>query len=820
MKGQYLRLSCRVSKLVLFFSFISIPLFSQIQVIVLDEVDNSPLDLVEVFSDSFDRKYETNIKGEISLDTFGVSSFHFNKQGYSSVEIPLSKLKDKHVVLLSPISQILEEVILIGQTTLREEDQHHQIEQITSQQIAFTNPQTSADALADHGGIFIQKSQMGGGSPIVRGFEANRVLLVVDGVRMNNAIYRNGHLQNAITIDASVIDNVNILYGPNSLAFGSDAIGGVVSFKTMNPSFSDDEYLKSNVNAFIRHSSANNEKTIHTHFSLGKRNLSSLTSLTFSDFGDLNTGTHRDDRFPEFGTRPFYVTTTANGEDQITVNQDSNKQVGTRYYQYDFLQKFIFRLKSHTFLTANIQYSNTGNIPRYDNLQEVRDDLPRFAEWYYGPQTRMLTSLQYKNYNPKALYDQYIWTAAYQYIEEDRISRGFNTSLRSIQNEDVHVRSMTLELKKDLNLGLADISLLYGLDIQDNDVVSKAFRENIITLNRNQDELSRYADGENDFLTYGAFMEAEWSKKDSPLEIKAGLRFSGTHYSISYLDGGIVQWPEEFIKGVSSSNEALTWSISALYHSPNNWYLRGLTSTAFRAPNIDDLSKIRVNADEITFPNLNLNPEKSISSEIGTGLSKDRWRIDGTIFYTRLSDAIVRRPFATPDGSPTYQTFGESLNVVANQNAQEAYVYGVSLSGRIDLSEAWSIESSYNYTKGREIVDNGVNLPFAHIPPIYGFLLLDYHVKERWKARFSVRYNGSKNIEDFGGSEDNPDLATPIGSLGWTAYNFYSEYALNPQLSISVAIENILDKHYRPFASGVSAPGRNFIFTLRTNFSS
>ena len=96
-------------------------------------------------------------------------------------------------------------------------------------------PQTAAELLWSTGSVLVQQSQQGGGSPILRGFEANRVLLVVDGVRMNNAIYRSGHLQNAITVDPNILERTDVLLGPNSILFGSDAMGGVIHFHTRTP---------------------------------------------------------------------------------------------------------------------------------------------------------------------------------------------------------------------------------------------------------------------------------------------------------------------------------------------------------------------------------------------------------------------------------------------------------------------------------------------------------------------------------------------------------------------------------------------------------
>src|SRR5688572_16162673 len=116
----------------------------------------------------------------------------------------------------------------------------NKIVKISKSEILRNNPQTSADLLGQSGTVFIQKSQLGGGSPMIRGFATNRVLLVFDGVRMNNAIYRSGNLQNIISIDALSTQTAEVIFGPGSLIYGSDAIGGVMDFHTLEPRFSKD----------------------------------------------------------------------------------------------------------------------------------------------------------------------------------------------------------------------------------------------------------------------------------------------------------------------------------------------------------------------------------------------------------------------------------------------------------------------------------------------------------------------------------------------------------------------------------------------------
>ncbi len=180
---------------------------------------------------------------------------------------------------------------------------------LTSEKIQQLNQVNTAYLLEQTGNIFVQKSQPGGGSPIIRGFEANKVLIVVDGVRMNNAIYRGGHLQNILTIDNAIVDRAEILFGPSSVIYGSDALGGVMSFYTKNPVLSDHKKLSLSGNAMSRFASAYQGKTVHADLNLGGRAFGALTAFTFSDFGDLRQEKNVFDKYPEWGKRYFYTAT-------------------------------------------------------------------------------------------------------------------------------------------------------------------------------------------------------------------------------------------------------------------------------------------------------------------------------------------------------------------------------------------------------------------------------------------------------------------------------------------------------------------------------
>src|SRR5688572_25931005 len=232
----------------------------------------------------------------------------------------------------------------------------NKIVKINKNDIIRNNPQTSADLLGQSGNVFIQKSQLGGGSPMIRGFATNRVLMVADGVRMNNAIYRSGNLQNVISIDALSTETVEVIFGPGSLVYGSDAIGGVMDFHSLEARLSPDSKTLAKGTASARYSSANNENTFHADLNLGWKQWSLLSSATYTKFDDLKMGKKGGQ---ESYLRPEYVE-RINGIDSIVKNIDPRIQRFSGYDQLNFLQKVRFKPSAQIDIQYSFIYAGTS----------------------------------------------------------------------------------------------------------------------------------------------------------------------------------------------------------------------------------------------------------------------------------------------------------------------------------------------------------------------------------------------------------------------------------------------------------------------------
>ena len=823
MKGRLSASSCQRSSLgfLLLFFIGFLQAQDTYQVTVVDE-NNTPLIGVEAFTADYKYGEVTDVNGVLLIpEKYIDQEIIFNYLGYEELSVMGRLIVNKGgMVSLAPTDQLIEEIILIGRNELDPDALPYNVQSIGAIELAATNPQTAADALAHHANVYVQKSQMGGGSPVLRGFEANKVLLVVDGVRMNNAIYRSGHLQNAITVDQAMLDQMEVIFGPNALIYGSDALGGVIHFKSRLPKLNYDKTrsIATETNYYVRHSTANNERTGHVDFNLGGEKFASLTSISFSDFGNLRTGANRTSKYPDFGLRPKFVETIDN-EDIEVVNDDPNVQVGTSYSQIDVLQKLLYQANDELQFVYNLQYSNSTNVPRYDRLTELDNGELTFAEWYYGPQQRFFSSMTMKHVSKTKLYDKAIVIAAYQKIDEDRIDRRFGRTARATGEEDVNVWNFTLDFHK----GKPEdkLKLYYGVDYNYNKVNSVAFEEDIVTGVIDTDVLTRYPSEASSMSTVGAYLQLHLSDEKQLRHLNLGVRYTANFLAFRYDINDPIDWPQDLTDGISSQNDALIGSIGYVHNTPTGWQLSSLLSTAYRTPNIDDMAKIRVKGDEVSFPNVSLTPENSVNGEITIAKSildqtgNQKLKVSLTGFATRLNNAIIREPFAQANGASILISGIDTFNIFANVNAARADVYGVSANLNYTLSQNLELNSSFNWTKGKVLEPQ--RRPLSHIPPIYGKVSIQYKA-ERWNLQYVSRYNAKKPIEDYGDSSDNPEYATPEGALAWHTMNLYTHYDITDKIQLSVGLENILDTHYRQFASGVSAPGRNAIITLRGKF--
>lgn len=790
--------------------------------------DNSTRESIPgvLISDQANKTILTDNKGAASLselDKNGIITIYH--PSYTTFTLNVSG--DTEINLTSK-SVILDEVVFsANRSEEKKSDVPYQIEIIKQKDIEFGNQPNTGDVLANTGNITLQKSQAGGGSPNLRGFEASRVLIVVDGVRMNNAIYRSGHLQDIMTLDAQMLDRAEIIFGPSSTIYGSDALGGVMHFYTKNAQFSADDKMLVKVNTMTRYASVNNEATGHLDFNLGWKKFASFTNITYSQFGDTKSGTTKLNGYTNKWDRTYYserreqiinTGTTANPvyvgtglqTDSMMLNKDNNLLVGSGYKQTDIMQRFNLLTGKHLTHNLNFQLNLTPQLPRFDRLaNDFSGTKLKWAENQYT-QNRMLAAYSV-NYDAKTAFsDNMKITVAYQKIDQDRIARKFKNNNRVTQMEDVSVMSINLDITKKI---MEKHELRYGAEITANDVKSTAK-----TLDIKKDSTfradTRYAPSST-MNTYAAYLSHAF-EVDKNFVINQGVRFTSTNVRSNFTDTLPFKFP---YTTVTQKSNALTGSLGFTWKAENDYKFSLLANTGFRTPNVDDMSKLFESGPILIVANPTIKPEYAYNFEMGLSkISNKRFKFDINVFYTIVDNYLTLRDFKF-NGQDSIDYKGSKLKVQAMQNTDRAYLYGFSTGCQFDFNDNISFKSTLNYTYGRYAdVKKDTIVPLDHIPPVYGQSSVLYKNKNT-DVEFFVRYNGKKSLSDYSPSgEDNLAYATADGMPAWFTVNIRAGYNITKSLRVNASCENITDNRYRAFASGMNAPGRNFIVSLRYKF--
>jgi hemoglobin/transferrin/lactoferrin receptor protein len=683
------------------------------------------------------------------------------------------------------------------------------IEKVNLRDARLRNPQTTADLLGQIGSVFIQKSQLGGGSPMIRGFATNRVLMVVDGVRMNNAIYRSGNLQNIISIDPLTLEGAEVVFGPGSLIYGSDAIGGVMDFHTITPAFAESKKLQFKGSSTLRYATANRENTFHTDFNLSKGKWAFVSSFTYSKYDDLKMGVHG----PASYLRNEYIE-RINNIDSTVNNSNPRIQSFSGYEQLNLLQKVRYKLNDHVDMTYSFTYAGTGEAPRYDRLIQYRNDKLRFAEWNYGPMLWRMHSLTIADNKKNALYDASRWVIGYQNYAESRIERTRASSTRTIQSESVDATSINWDAQKQIGKG----SFFYGLEYVYNQVGSVGSRTNIIT-GSTAPFASRYPNNSR-WQTSGAYGSYKLNLHKS-LTLISGLRFSYNQLNSNF-DTTFIKFP---YKKASIKDGGLTGNLGLVYRPSDKLQLNANFSTGYRMPNVDDVGKLFESVPgNLTIPNPNLTSEYAWNIEMGiVWKASDRLKVEFNLFHTWLNNAITLRPYQF-DGKDSIVFNGITSRVQALQNVSTATVWGLQTSVHYKIGRDLFIQSFANWINGKETDDiRNEQVPLRHAAPFYGNTNLRYS-RNKVFIEFTAMYNGEVSADELAPVEQAKidiyakDANGKPYSPSWYTINLRTSYQLDPKTSFTASWENITNQRYRPYSSGIVAAGSNLIFAVRWSF--
>jgi hemoglobin/transferrin/lactoferrin receptor protein len=778
---------------------------------VLDYESQKPISGVQLVDKKSKASTSTTEEGIANLSVFqGKPPLTFSRLGYKSKTLSWEEIEALNylIYLESSSLTLATTVISASRWNQNEADVSGKVRQLDSEWLDLRNPSTTADWLGSSGEVFVQKSQLGGGSPMIRGFSANRLLYSIDGVRMNTAIFRSGNLQQVISIDPFSLQNTEILFGPGAVMYGSDAIGGVMVFETLRPNHENQE-LKGNVAS--RFSSAYSEKTVHADFNYGKGKWAFVTSASYFDFGDLKMGKNKGQASY---LRSSFVE-RLNGIDQEIPNSNPRKQIGTAYKQANLMQKISFKPSEGSTIDYAFHYSSTGNIPRYDRLIEKRDGKLRFARWDYGPQRWLMQQVNWKTTNPTKIYDQAKITAASQYFEESRIDRRVGNATQFERLEQVQASSLNADFIKNL---FKSHFLNYGFEAVINQVDSRGQAINI----SNQQVTDASARYPNSSWTSWA-VYANYAAPLSPkLKMQSALRYNINGINADF-SNNFKFYPLPVLQ-FKDNYHSITGNLGLVYQVDPSFSISPQLATGFRAPNVDDMGKIfDSEPGSLLVPNPQLKPEYAYNAELN--LNKELFgtlKVDVTGYYTWLDKAMVRRP-TTFNGQSELLYDGELSQLFSLQNAAFAEVKGIQAGIEVAISKELLLTSNYNWQKGVEELDDKSRSPSRHAAPAFGASKLRLNGK-KGTLELSAQYSAAMPFEKMPQEEiAKPSIyATDAQgkpySPAWMIVNFAARIPITPKIQVNAGVENLLDLQYRGYSSGIVSPGRNFQLSLRGTF--
>jgi hemoglobin/transferrin/lactoferrin receptor protein len=606
-------------------------------------------------------------------------------------------------------------------------------------------PRSLPEALMQTPGVWMQKTNHGGGSPFVRGLTGNQTLLLIDGIRLNNSTYRYGPNQYLNTVDPFSLSKVEVLRGSGAVQYGSDALGGVVQLLTHNPEFNSE---KTRLSAGItgKWMSADMEQTLRTQIRLASPKVAVHAGMSLKDFGDLLAG------------------------------GDLGVQTPSAYQEQDGDFKARIRFSERQELVLAWQMVRQQNVGRYDQVAQRG-----YRHYEFDPQERSLAYARLKWDFDSNWFNRVHFTVSTQRSLEGRFKQKEQADFFSYEEDQVDTRGISLEVFSQPTSRWSAVS---GVEYYADQIGSFAQRTSLPDSILGPRIRGLYPDGAAaDNL--GLFSLHRWQCER--LHVEGGLRYN--IFRLESFD------PEFGLQNIQPQALVGNLGLSYLLGPKSRLFVSG--NTGFRAPNINDLGSFGSFDSGIEVPVSSLDPERSVSLEAGYRWVGEKVRFSVSAYHSWLIDLIsrVRSQYQGQDSLN-----GEQVYTKANVN--QASIQGVEAEGRWQLSKGLVLQTYLIYTFG-ENAENGE--PLRRIPPFYGNMMLRYK-RGPWFANLQYQFAGTQNRLSGGDIDDHriPDGGTP----GWQIFNAWMGYDRD-WLRVSLGLQNLTDEAYRMHGSGVDGYGRS-----------
>jgi len=613
------------------------------------------------------------------------------------------------------------------------------------------------DALAAQPGVFLQQTTPGQGAAIIRGLKGSEVLHLVDGMRLNNAIFRNAPTQYLALVAPGTVERIEVVRGAPASLYGSDAVGGVVQVLSRIPSF-DEPGTRGD--AYIAYDTADLGKVIRGSFDIGNKRLAGLISGEYLQTGNRRIGGGERVAPTGYESKGARIALSANPVDE-------------RSWLFDF------------------QYASQPATPRIDELVPgFGQTEPSSSEFLFSPNDRLFAHIRHTR-------DNWLWSAdwnfnaGWQRIDDDRITRDFQSQFRRREKNSSDLFGITASATSDTDSG----SWIVGAELYHDSVRSQRSEEDIVS-GQVQELQSRFPDDASaDQAAVYANLLHSLSDRHT---MSGGLRFSVIG----------VDLPQTTVSPAASVDlndisADIGWIFSV---NRQNQFVANL-GYGFRAPNVFDLGTLGDRpGNRFNIPNPNLESERIYQFDVGFRHHEEPWDLNVVLFALHYTDRItsVLTGAVTPSGR----------DVVQSRNVESADIYGVEAAAHVVLSAAMTADLVVNYVRGEQRETDGVAVSADRIPPINGRLTLRYTVSDSLSVEPYLLFAASQDRlspRDIRDVRINPD-----GTPGWLTLNIAAAWQLNDRWQIGASLENILDKNFRVHGSGIDSAGINLGLSLQT----
>ena len=651
------------------------------------------------------------------------------------------------------------------------------------------------DALAETPGVMLQRTSLGQTSPFIRGFTGFRTLALVDGIRLNNAVFREGPNQYWGTIDSFTIDRLDVVKGPSSVLYGSDAIGGTVNAITRKPPLLAWPEGKpagtgkttaapsaggpeAHASTEYRYSTAENSHTARGEFSLAlSPHLGISGGLTFRDYGDLRAG------------------------------DGTGRQANSGYSGISGDFTVLWRPTKNTDVTFAFQRDEQNNVPRWHATTsskswrgtEVGTDRRRDFD-----QLRELAYVRIESRDITDWLSKASLTVSWhgQQEEQDRIR---NTGRRDVDGFRDDQLGVLVNFESPSSIGLWS----YGVEYYHDFVQSWGTRWNANGRLHSVKPRGTVAD-DSGYDLLGFYVQDE---------IKFGDRFKlipGARFTWAQVDTGVID-PDRTdrlnLAGFTEQFDAFTFSLRSQYEITRQWNVFSGISQGFRAPNLSDFTSFDIaRSGEVETPVTNLVPEQYLSFEIGTKVSTGTFSFYASYYHMWIEDQITRyRTGARISGEPE----------VKRTNSGEGYVQGVEAGASWLFAPGWKAFGTLAWSEGEVDQFDGSTIgryPSSRIQPLTAQLGVRWESEDaKWWAEGVVTIAAKQNRLALSDRTDTQRIP-PGGTPGYTVGSVRAGWRPCKNFDLYASCENITDENYRIHGSGINEPGRNFVFGTRISF--